>query len=197
VLASSSPQDECLEISEDVLVVEVVDEQGRPAPAGTPGAKVLVTNLVNNAQPLIRYEISDVVTLADGPNPSGRPYRRIASIDGRCMDTLYLPGRGGGQVAMHPSGLGPAFASLPDVRQYQILHDQHGLHVRAVLVEGASAATPARLRQALVEAIEAVGAVAPAIEVVQVTALEREPGLAAKFMLIKSTVSSGRAIPVG
>jgi hypothetical protein len=58
---------------------------------------------------------------------------------------------------MHPSALGPAFASLPDVRQYQILHDQHGLHVRVVLVEGASAATPARLRQALVDAIEAVG----------------------------------------
>ena len=197
VLASSSPRDECLEISEDVLVVEVVDDEGHPAPAGTPGAKVLVTNLVNYAQPLIRYELSDVVTLADGPNPSGRPYRRIASIDGRSMDTLYLPGRGGGEVAMHPSGLGPAFASLPDVRQYQILHDQHGLHVRAVLVEGASAATPARLRQALVDAIEAVGAVPPAVEVVQVAALEREPGPAAKFKLIKSTVPSGRAIPVG
>jgi phenylacetate-coenzyme A ligase PaaK-like adenylate-forming protein len=193
VIASSSPEDECLEISGDVLVVEVVDQLGRPAPAGTPGARVLVTNLVNYAQPLIRYEISDVVTLADGANPSGRPYRRIASIEGRCMDTLYLPGRGGGEVALHPSGLGPAFAGLPDVRQYQILHDRRGLHVRIVLAGEASAATPARLRRSLVEAIEAVGAVPPAVEVVQVAALEREPGPAAKLKLIKSTGPGSQA----
>jgi phenylacetate-coenzyme A ligase PaaK-like adenylate-forming protein len=165
--------------------------------AGVPGAKVLVTNLVNYAQPLIRYEISDVVTLADGPNPSGRPYRRIASIEGRRMDTLYLPGRGGGEVAMHPFGLGAAFAALPDVRQYQVLHDRHGLHVRVILAGDASAATPERLRQALVEAIDAAGAVPPPVEVTQVDALEREPGPAAKFKLVRSTVPSGRAVPVG
>jgi phenylacetate-coenzyme A ligase PaaK-like adenylate-forming protein len=195
VLASSTQRDRCLEMSEDVLVIEVVDELGRPAPAGTPGAKVLVTNLLNYAQPLIRYELSDVVTLADGPNPSGRPYRRIASIDGRRMDTLYLEGRDGGEVAMHPSALGPAFAGLPDVRQYQILHDQLGLHVRVVLSDGAEGTTPARLRQALVDAIEATGAVTPAVDVARVAALEREPGPAAKFKLIRSTLAGGRATP--
>jgi phenylacetate-coenzyme A ligase PaaK-like adenylate-forming protein len=197
VLGSSTQQDRCLEMSEDVLVIEVVDERGRPAAAGTPGAKVLVTNLVNYAQPLIRYEISDVVTLADGSNPSGRPYRRIASIEGRCMDALYLPGRRGGEVAVHPSGLGPAFAGLPDVRQYQVLHDRRGLHARVVLAGGAGAATLERLRQALMEAIEAAGAVPPAVEVERVAALEREPGPAAKFKLIRSTVPSTRPVPVG
>jgi AcrR family transcriptional regulator len=63
-LGSSTPGDECFEMSEDVLVVEVVDRHDRPVPPGTPGAKVLITNLVNYAQPLIRYELSDVVTLA-------------------------------------------------------------------------------------------------------------------------------------
>jgi phenylacetate-coenzyme A ligase PaaK-like adenylate-forming protein len=197
VLGSSTQQDRCLEMSEDVLVIEVVDERGRPAAAGTPGAKVLVTNLVNYAQPLIRYEISDVVTRADGSNPSGRPYRRIASIEGRCMDALYLPGRRGGEVAVHPSGLGPAFAGLPDVRQYQVLRDRRGLHARVVLAGGAGAATLERLRQALIEAIEAAGAVPPAVEVERVAALEREPGPAAKFKLIRSTVPSTRPVPVG
>jgi len=197
VLGSSTQRDRCLEMSEDVLVIAVVDELGRPVTAGVPGAKVLVTNLVDYAQPLIRYEISDVVTLADGPNPSGRPYRRIASIEGRRMDTLYLPGRGGGEVAMHPSGLGAAFAGLPDVRQYQVLHDRHGLHVRVILAGDASTATPERLRQALAEAIDAAGAVPPPVEVTQVDALEREPGPAAKFKLVRSTVPSGRAVPVG
>jgi phenylacetate-CoA ligase len=100
-IGSSTPGDECFEMSEDVLVVEVVDERDRPVAPGTPGAKVLITNLVSYAQPLIRYELSDVVTLAGGPNPSGRPYRRIASLEGRRMDTLVPAGprRRRGRVA--------------------------------------------------------------------------------------------------
>jgi phenylacetate-coenzyme A ligase PaaK-like adenylate-forming protein len=196
-IGSSTPADECLEISEDVLVVEVVDQHDRPVPPGTPGARVLVTNLVDYAQPLIRYELSDVVTLADGSNPSGRPYRRIASIEGRRMDTLHLPRRGGGEVALHPTGLSPAFASLPEVREYQVLHDHRGLHVRVVLAPGADPATPERLRRALAAAVEAAGAVAPPVEVVEVDALEREPGPAAKLKLVKSTVPSRHAVPPG
>jgi phenylacetate-coenzyme A ligase PaaK-like adenylate-forming protein len=202
MLGSSTPQDPCLELSEDLLVVEVVDDQDRPVPAGAPGAKVLVTNLVNYAQPLIRYQLSDVVTPADaadldGPNPSGRPWRRIASIEGRCMDTLHLPGPHGRRVAMHPTALGPAFASLPDVHQYQIVYDARGLHARVVLADRADTDLPERLHRALAEAIEAAGAVPPAIDVEQVTALQREPGPAAKFKLVKSIITGDRPVPPG
>ena len=194
-VGSSTPGDECFEMGEDVLVIEVVDQDDRPVPPGTPGAKVLITNLVNYAQPLIRYELSDVVTLADGPNPSGRPYRRIASLEGRRMDTLYLPAPDGGEVAMHPTGLSPAFASLPDVCEYQVLHDHRGLHARVVLTPGAGADVPGRLRSALTVAIEGAGAVPPPIDVTEVEALEREPGQAAKLTLVKSTVPSRHAVP--
>jgi len=202
MLGSSTPQDPYLELSEDLLVIEVVDEHDRPVPAGVPGARVLVTNLVNYAQPLIRYQLSDVVTPADapdmaGPNPSGRPWRRIASIEGRCMDTLRLPGRHGGQLAVHPTALGPAFASLPDVLQHQVVHDLHGLRALVVIADGAAADVPDRLRRALVAAIEAAGAVPPAVDVEQVAALQREPGPAAKFTLVKSTVPTDGLIPPG
>ena len=96
-------------------MVEVVDEHNDAVPPGTAGAKVLITNLVNFAQPLIRYEISDAITLAAGDNPTGRPYRRIAAIEGRRAETLRLPTRSGGQAAVHPSALGAAFASSPEV----------------------------------------------------------------------------------
>src|SRR3712207_8825470 len=56
---SSTPDHPELEIDEDLVMVEVVDKDNEPVPPGTPGAKVLITNLVNFAQPLIRYEISD------------------------------------------------------------------------------------------------------------------------------------------
>ena len=69
-------------VCEEALV-EVVDEENRPVPAGTLGSKVLLTNLVNRTQPLIRYELSDAVVVDDGPDPSQRPYDRIMRIDGR------------------------------------------------------------------------------------------------------------------
>jgi phenylacetate-coenzyme A ligase PaaK-like adenylate-forming protein len=185
MLASSTPGHPDLEIHEDLLVVEVVDERGRPVPPGVPGHKVLLTNLVNMAQPLIRYELTDAVTLADGPNPTGRPYRRIAAVDGRSADILQLPGLRGGQVAVHPAVLGAAFARLPDVRQYQLLYDGRGLRVRAVLAPGAALDAPGHLRALLAESIEASGAAAPPIEVEEVMELAREPGPAAKIKLVK------------
>ena len=198
IVAASTPDHAGLEIHEDVLVVEVVDERDRPVPPGTPGFKVLVTNLVNFAQPLIRYELSDAVTLAAGPNPSGRPYRRLAAVDGRSADVLHLPAGGGdGQVAVHPAALGNAFAGLPDVHQYQVLHDHDGLHARVVLAPGAPVDTSDRLRRALAESLRAAGALPPPIDVQQVAALQREPGPAAKLKLVESTHPGGRPAPAG
>jgi phenylacetate-CoA ligase len=194
-MAAASLEHPELEVHEDLVILEVVDERNRPVPPGTPGAKVLLTNLVNFAQPLIRYELSDAVTMAAGPNPTGRPYQRIASVDGRIADTLYLTGARGGEVALHPSGLGPAFARVPAVRQFQLLHDERGLHARVVLADGADDGAPERVRLRLVEAIQGAGAVPPPIDVEPVARLERGPGPAAKLALIKSTVPSRNPVP--
>ena len=186
VIASSTPKHAELEIAEDLVLVEVVDEHNRAVPPGTPGAKVLITNLVNFAQPLIRYELTDAVTLAEGPNPAGRPYRRIAAIEGRSAEVLHLPARGGGATAVHPSALGAAFAPVPEVRQYQFLYDGRGLQARVVLAPDAPAGTLDRLRRSLERAIEATGAVAPPVDVRPVTALQREPGPGHKLKLVKT-----------
>jgi phenylacetate-CoA ligase len=149
------------------------------------------------AQPLIRYEISDAVTLAPGPNPTGRPWRCLASVEGRSAEVLHLSAPGGGEVAVHPSALGVAFAGLPDVRQYQVLHDRHGLHVRVVLAPGAPVDTSARLRRSLAASLQAAGALPPPVDVQPVAALQREPGPAAKLKLVASTHPGGRRAPAG
>ena len=46
-----------------------MDGEGNPVPTGEASSKVLLTNLVNRVQPLIRYELSDAVALEDGPDP--------------------------------------------------------------------------------------------------------------------------------
>ena len=43
-----------------MCIVELVDADNRPVPPGVPSARVLVTNLTNLTQPLIRYELNDV-----------------------------------------------------------------------------------------------------------------------------------------
>jgi phenylacetate-coenzyme A ligase PaaK-like adenylate-forming protein len=133
-LASSTPQHpRALELFEDQFVVEIVDENDRPVPPGTAGAKVLVTNLENRTLPLIRYELADRVTESPDPNPAGRPFRHLARIDGRTADTLTFPARAGGTVAVLPLRLGAPFARLPQVRQFQIVNAPGGLEVRLVL----------------------------------------------------------------
>src|SRR5262249_19553988 len=58
-LSNGCPTDPGMHVNADCCIVEVVDEAYRPVPDGTPGAKVLVTNLFNTAQPFIRYEVND------------------------------------------------------------------------------------------------------------------------------------------
>jgi len=180
-----------MDILEDLVVLEVVDEHNQPVPPGVPGHKVLLTNLVNRAQPLVRYELTDSVTLAGRPNPLGLPYARIASVDGRSDDVVSLPAAGGGRVAVHPFRLRAPFAELLEVRQYQVVHEPAGLQVRVALREQAPADTPARVRETLARELRDAGAVPPPIQVTVVPAIDRDPGHGAKFKLVRSTVPRG------
>jgi phenylacetate-coenzyme A ligase PaaK-like adenylate-forming protein len=188
VAASTPDHPRALELFEDQFVIEIVDERDRPVPPGTAGAKVLVTNLENLTLPLIRYALEDRVVESPDPNPAGRPYRHLAAIDGRTADTLRFPARAGGTVAVLPLRLGGPFAGLPQVRQFQIVHDPGGLDVRLVLDPNAARETPAIVRAAVLRVLEEAGAVPPAVVVTPVAELEREPGAAAKLKLIVSRV---------
>jgi len=184
VIASGSLEHVGLHVCEEAIV-EVVDDAGRPVPPGRPGAKVLLTNLVNRTQPLIRYELLDSVELAEGPDPSGRPFDRIARIEGRSDDVLRLPARGGGVVAVHPYRLRAPFVRQLDVLQYQVVHHASGLAVSIVVRRDAPHDLPATVRSALEHALAEAGAECP-VHVEAVDDIAREPGPAAKLKLVRS-----------
>jgi len=50
----------------ELVLVEIVDDHGRPSPAGTRG-RVVVTPFYNHAMPLIRYDIEDLAVPAVEP----------------------------------------------------------------------------------------------------------------------------------
>jgi phenylacetate-coenzyme A ligase PaaK-like adenylate-forming protein len=186
VLASTSPQQVGLHLWEDLAIVEVVDADNRPVPPGVPGHKVLVTNLVNRIQPLIRYELSDSVTLAEVADSTGWPFRRIAAIEGRSDDIVELPAADGGTIALHPLHLRAPFAGFPDVVQYQIVHDERGFSASVVLRPDAPLDTARRVQVALVRRLAEAGAIAPPITVTPVMHIDHEGGHAGKFAVVKS-----------
>ena len=94
-----------IRLLEDLTIFEVVDDDRRPVPPGTEGRRLLVTNLFNKTIPLIRYELSDMVTVSDVACPCGRPWRLATSISGRSEDVLRLPTADGTVIELHPTAI--------------------------------------------------------------------------------------------
>jgi phenylacetate-CoA ligase len=60
-------------VNSDWAVVEPVDADYRPVPAGQPSHTVLISNLANRVQPFLRYDLGDRVLLRPDPCPCGSP----------------------------------------------------------------------------------------------------------------------------
>jgi phenylacetate-coenzyme A ligase PaaK-like adenylate-forming protein len=139
------------------------------------GDRLLVTNLYNRAQPLIRFELTDVMAFAGEPCPCGRSLTRVESIEGRAADVLDLPGARGGRVAVHPMQFGVVTAD-PAVREFQVVGRDDRLLLRVVLRDGADTdAAVERLRDRVCERLSAAGVDSPAVEVELHEELERSP----------------------
>jgi phenylacetate-CoA ligase len=155
-----------LHVVEDLLTLEVVDEHNRPVPDGTPGCKVLLTNLFNRTLPLIRYEISDIARVAQDPCPCGRAHLRLAAVEGRQEDVVSLPGRNGGTVDVHALLLGETLLRLPEIRQYQVSTHPNGLAVRIVVQDGATRAhVVAAARSAIAAELDELGATVVSLDI--------------------------------
>jgi phenylacetate-CoA ligase len=79
-------------INAEHVLLEIVDESGRPAAPGAMG-RVLVTTLQNRLMPLVRYEIGDYAIAANGSCPCGRTLPLVGPILGREIN-LFTDSRG-------------------------------------------------------------------------------------------------------
>jgi len=177
-----------MHIFEDLGIVEVVDEDNCPVPDGTLGHKILFTSLFGFTQPIIRYEISDMMVLAPEPCPCGQPFRRILAINGRNDDVLYLRGRGGRQVAVHPVHFWNVLESFADIRQYQVVHEPDGICLRLMFAEG-NGHVAGSVREQMTRKLHALGVDRPSIRVELVTVLEDRSRHMGKWKNIISNVN--------
>lgn len=90
LMASECDRHQGLHVNADHLVLETVDEAGRPVPAGTSG-EVAVTDLHNYGMPMVRYLNGDRATYAAGACACGRGLPRLASVDGRVLEMIVTP----------------------------------------------------------------------------------------------------------
>lgn len=88
-IASECEYHNGLHISEETIILEIVDENGNECPVGVEG-DVLVTSLVNYAMPIMRYKIGDRAIMEPGFCKCGRFHKRLKNVVGRSMDNFKL-----------------------------------------------------------------------------------------------------------
>lgn len=89
-LAGECGEQNGLHIYEDIKRLEVIRPDGAPAAIGEEG-ETAFTDFENRVFPLVRYRIGDRTARLEGDCACGRPFRRIAAVQGRIVDTLVLP----------------------------------------------------------------------------------------------------------
>jgi phenylacetate-coenzyme A ligase PaaK-like adenylate-forming protein len=169
LMAASCPGVPALHLVEDTAVYEPVDREYRPVPAGTPAAKLLVTNVINRVQPLIRYEITDGVTFLDGPNPDPWTGRRIAPVRGRLEDVFVYPGG----IELPPIVFAAVLEPPAGILEFQVRQTERGAEV-AVRTTAKVPFEP--LTRQLVEAMRRPGLADPEVRLTVVTHIEQTPG---------------------
>lgn len=90
-----------LHVNADWYLVEPVDEHNRAVPPGRLSDGVLVTNLANTIQPIIRYQMGDRVAIDPDRCPCGSPFPSIQVV-GRTDDVLTFPTEAGEPVRILP-----------------------------------------------------------------------------------------------
>jgi phenylacetate-coenzyme A ligase PaaK-like adenylate-forming protein len=109
-----------LHLNSDWFLIEPIDGGGRPVPAGTRSEGVLVTNLANYVQPVIRYQLGDSVVISDRGCGCGSPFATI-SVEGRTDEILRVPRAAGGEAVLVPMAVATVVEETPGVRRYQVL----------------------------------------------------------------------------
>ena len=165
--ASSCGQGRGMHLNEDLCIFELVDEVGKPVPSRERCAKLYITNLSNLAQPLIRYELTDELTILDEPCPCGSAFRRVDDIAGRSDDLFTYPGG----VVVHPLVFRSPLGRERHVVEYQVHQTPRGA---AIQLRTDGEVDVAALSQRIADALARADIMEPQVSVARVDTFERQ-----------------------
>ncbi|HRC36838.1 MAG TPA: phenylacetate--CoA ligase family protein, partial [Rubrivivax sp.] len=139
----------------DWVILEAVDAQHRPVPAGRLSHTTLLTNLANHLQPLIRFDIGDRIVLGGERCPCGSALP-VVQVQGRCDDMLEVAGRDGAPVTLLPLALSTVLEDEAGVFDFQLR--QTGSRDLLLLLGPSAPDTATRCRELLAGFAAAQGA---------------------------------------
>lgn len=90
LLAWECPAGHGYHVCDDAVLVEVLDEGGKPVAIGEPG-HVVATALHSYAMPFVRYRTGDLAVRGPETCPCGEPWSTLRAIEGRAAEVLPLP----------------------------------------------------------------------------------------------------------
>ncbi len=114
-----------LHINEDLVLVETLNNDGTITPPGQPCQKLIVTDLHKKSQPIIRYELNDLITISPDKCQCGSSFRVIESIQGRADDLFWAKNSQTGEWQyIFPDYISRAIiASSEDIDEYQAIQN--------------------------------------------------------------------------
>ena len=147
MIALQCPNHPHYHVQAESVLVEILDDAGRPCPPAAMG-RVVVTDLHNFATPLIRYDIGDYAEVGEAC-PCGRGLPVLKRVLGRVRNMATLPS---GDVFYPLSFWSPEILRIAPVRQIQLVQKTIDvIDVNLVMAEPPDAAVENRLRTYMIE----------------------------------------------
>ncbi len=143
-----------LHINEDMVLLESYGKDGKPTVPGEQGHRLIVTDLHKRSQPIIRYEINDMITISSTPCSCGSRFRVIERIQGRSED-LFWGIRDGKKHFIYQDYISRKMISVSgEIEDYQAIQESFSkVSLRIKLAKGAEREM---IRRQLVEGIRSV-----------------------------------------
>lgn len=105
----------------DFSILEPMNADGQPTPTGDLSDHVLVTNLINKVQPIIRYRVDDSVRVIQEPCPCGSVLPRV-EVCSRKGSQIHLRNDRGGWQLLSPPVVVDTMLRSRGVAQFQLVH---------------------------------------------------------------------------
>ena len=99
----------------ELIIVEIVDDQGQPVPDGEAG-EVVITTLGVETMPLLRFKTGDIAAKLTTPCACGRNSYRLTPLLGRKNNMLKLKG-----TTIYPPAINDVLDNTPYVANYVVV----------------------------------------------------------------------------